>query len=159
MMFFGLGVSFLLGIFTTDIVVSSILSKTIADKTRMVEKFRLYYLTLNLWLDMKQNGIRVDHYLKSQSIKTVAIYGMKELGDRLYAELKDTDVHVSYVIDKNPVLGDFELYHDASMASDVDLIIVTAEYDYYEIKKTLSERGIPVMSLLELISSAFQREI
>ena len=69
-----------------------------ADHTQKMTEF---YRILIEWLRIRQEGKSLVSYFIQNGYKTVAIYGMKELGERLYDELKDSEISVKYVIDKN----------------------------------------------------------
>ena len=118
-------------------------------------KFRLYYFVLNEWLALQQEGKFLGEYLIQHNIRTVAIYGMGELGERLYNELKNSDVEVKYAI--NERLGDGHPELDMRVAEDelptVDAVIVTAVFAFDEIKAKLSHAtNNRIISLAELVS-------
>lgn len=133
--------------------------KELQDKA---EKMELYYHMLNMWLEMRQKGKSGVSFLQKKGIKKIAIYGMKELGERLYEEIKGTDIQVVCVIDKNPdeVLGDFVVISPEEEIPDVDAIIVTADYYYWEIKNQLERRvDCPVYSLIGVLGNSFLRSL
>lgn len=106
------------------------------------------------WMFCKQNGKSVEAYLKKSNMKTVAIYGMGHLGKCLYEELKDTDICVKYVIDQkaDELYTDVDKYLPEDHLPEVDLIIVTAIYNYGEIEKLLSDlTEYPIMSLEDIL--------
>lgn len=124
------------------------------------EKMELYYHTLNMWLEMSQKGKSGVSYLQKKGIRRIAIYGMKELGERLYEEVKNTGIEVVCVIDKNPdqVLGNFTVISPEEKIPSVDAIIVTVDYYYWEIKSQLEKKaGCPVYSLSGVLGNSFGR--
>lgn len=126
------------------------------------DKLYMYYEILNLWLEMKQKGKSPVTYLEKKGIKKIAIYGMKELGERLYEELKKTDIEVLCVIDKNPrnILGDFTVISPQQKIPEVDAIIVTADYYFREIESELKTKAsCPVYSLTSVLGNSFGRNI
>lgn len=123
-----------------------------------MKKMHAYYELLNVWLEMRQKGKTVVPYMKKNGFYKIAIYGMKELGHRLLDELEGTDIKVEYVIDKCPVLGDFSLVTPEEAFPEVDVIVVTADYYYSEIKKELEKKcTYPIISLRGLLGNAFRR--
>ena len=113
---------------------------------KKVDKFKEYYNILNQWLILKQEGNSLEKYFIENKYKTVSIYGMGEIGNRLYEELKDSSkIEVKYGIDNNAsdtyseleVLS-LEEYTDLA-ADDIDVIVVTATFAFDDIKKSLSE--------------------
>ena len=58
------------------------------DRNReMSDKHLIILRALNEWMITKQNGKHIIEYFHKKEIKTVAIYGMIFLGERLYDEL------------------------------------------------------------------------
>ena len=93
-------------------------------------------------------------YFEKNNYKTVAIYGMKELGERLYDELKDSDVAVKYFIDKNAgeLYADVDILTPDDELEPVDAIVVTATYYFDDIEETLGEKvEYPIVSLEDII--------
>ena len=96
------------------------------------------YNTLNQWLKLRQEGRSLVEYFEKNEYKTVAIYGMKELGERLYDELSGSNIEVLYAIDKRAdriyanvdiVTPEEELFDDIEevLASKVDYPIISIE--------------------------------
>lgn len=103
-----------------------------------LEMIKLY----DQWLATKQEGKSVADYLKSEGIKTVAIYGMSFIGQRLYEELRDTGIEVKYGIDKNwnKIYADIDMVSTEDNLEEVDAIIVTAFYFFNEIEDSLLKK-------------------
>lgn len=136
--------------------------KKIKEVQSQLEKITFYYQILNMWMEMKQKSISTVSYLQKKGIEKVAIYGMKELGERLYEELKSTDIEVACIIDKNPeqVLGDFIVISPDDRIPKVDAIIVTANYYYLEIAEELKEKvDCPIYSLNGILGNSFGRNL
>ena len=139
----------LLAILTTGIGVAggTILSgqlskKTIAKKEEKIDKFKNYYTVLNQWLINKNEGKNLDTYFIKNGYKTIAIYGMGEMGNRFYEEMqKSKEVKVAYAIDKNAgaVYSDLEVYDLDDNLEAVDAVIVTATFAYEDIAAKLEE--------------------
>lgn len=126
------------------------------------DKLLLYYQILNMWLEMKQKGKSAVTYLQKKRIKRIAIYGMKELGERFYEEVKNTGIEVVCIIDKYPdnVIGDFTVISPEGEIPEVDAIIVTADYYYQDIRKSLSEKvNCPIYSLNGVLGNSFGRNL
>ena len=122
-----------------------------------VRKLCEFYDLLIQWLSIKQENRSLETYLLEKGYKTVAIYGMKELGERLYDELKDSKVEVKYAIDKNAdnVYADVDVLTPDDSLEEVDAIIVTAIHYYDEIEEMLEERmDCPILSLEDIVYDA-----
>lgn len=131
-------------------------SKQVEQKGAKVDKFKGYYNMLNQWLALKQEGKNLEEYFVANNYKTIAIYGMGEMGNRLYDELEGTSVQVKYAIDKNAVSAYSEMDvidpEDGLDEIEADVIVVTATFAYDEIVEKLSnETDIPVVSLEDVV--------
>lgn len=136
------------------VAAAKIMSNTIGEKDGKVDKFKGYYNLLNQWLIHKQESRSLTEYFEAQGYQSIAIYGMGELGQRLYNELKDSSVNVKYAIDKNPEGSyiDLEVITSEEKMEEVDVIVVTAIYAFDEIKQSLSEQTeMKIISLEDVV--------
>lgn len=131
------------------------LNKKAADKQKKhVDKFKLYYKILNQWMIFLHQGKKIDGYFIQRNYKKIAIYGMGELGNRLYEELENSNVEIAYVIDQeaSSVFAEVEAREPDEVLEEVDAIIVTAVFDFDAIAEELSNKlSCPVISLEEVI--------
>lgn len=129
---------------------------------KQLQKLSWYYQMLNMWLEMKQKGKSAVTYLQKEGINSIAIYGMKELGERFYEEVKNTEIEVPCVIDQNAdfILGNFKVISPDQTIPEVDAIIVTADYYFWEIKTQLEKRVCcPIYSLNGILGNSFGRNL
>lgn len=132
--------------------------KTIAQKTEKVDKFKGYYNMLNQWLMLKQEGRSLEKYFVDNGYKTVAIYGMGEMGNRLYDELKDsTEVTMKYAVDQNAAstYSEMDVIDKDEDYEEVDVMVVTATFAFDDIAEELSEKvDFPIVSLEDVVFEA-----
>ena len=117
-------------------------------------KFKEFYEFLIQWLTIKQNGKSLAEYLEKNEYHSVAIYGMKELGQRLYEELKDSGIEIKYIIDKNAqeVYADVPVVTPDAIPEAVDVIIVTAIHYFDQILEDLSSKvDYDVISIEDMV--------
>ncbi|MBP5385603.1 MAG: hypothetical protein J6Y57_11625 [Lachnospiraceae bacterium] len=130
-------------------------NKQVTQKAEKVDKFKGYYNMLNQWLMLKQDGKNLSAYFKANDYRTIAIYGMGEMGNRLYDELKGTDIEIKYAVDKNAASTYSELDvvdPDDCRFEDVDCIVVTATFAFDEIAEKLEkEVSFPIVSLEDVV--------
>lgn len=122
--------------------------------TLLSEKHFSMFCIMNNWMEAKQQAKRMDVYLEKRGFRTVAIYGMHYIGERLYKELENTQIEVKYGIDKNKDGSNCALtiYKPDEKLPMVDAIIVTTPLYYYSIKRTLGELlHIPIVSIMEVV--------
>lgn len=115
--------------------------KEIERHKMYAEKHLAIMKLFNQWMITKQEGKSIVDYLHKQDVKSVAIYGMSFVGERLYDELKDSDIEIAYAIDKNAdaIYADVDILTPEDDLPEVDLIIVTAVYFYDEIEEMLQQ--------------------
>ncbi|KAB1438650.1 hypothetical protein [Candidatus Galacturonibacter soehngenii] len=119
-------------------------------------KFRAYYELLNHWLSLRNKGLSVEKYFVHNGYQNIAIYGMGELGTRLYEELKEGKVCIKYGIDQNGGIpnSDLDIYNMNEELEEVDLIVVSAIFDYNTIEAELKKKGnFNIVSLESVIFS------
>lgn len=123
-------------------------------KAEHIQKMTEFYQLLVEWLRIKQEGKSLTTFFTQNGYKSVAIYGMKELGERLYEELKDSGIKVKYVIDKRPdsVYADVDVVTPDDTLETVDVVVVTAIHYFDEIEETLSTKvDCPIVSIEDVI--------
>lgn len=143
-----------LGAGIAGMLYSSKKEKAVKQETLKVNKFKDYYYLLNEWLKLKQEGTSLESFFLQHDFKTIAIYGMGELGNRLKDELKNSEVVISYGIDKNlsSTTSDLKIVTMDNQLEPVDVIVVTAIFDFSNIKDELeNEVDCKVISLEEVV--------
>lgn len=128
--------------------------KIIRQKEARIDKFYDYFQLTNRWLKLRNQGKSLSTFFMNQKCSSIAIYGIGEMGSRLYEELHAAGMKVSYVIDQKsacayPLLPVYEMEEELPYA---DVIVVTPLFAYQEVKEQLMRRyDYPVISLSEVI--------
>lgn len=118
------------------------------------KKMTAFYKLLIQWLALKQEGISLAKYFEQNNYHTVAIYGMKELGERLLEELDESDIKVVYIIDQNAdkIETSIPKYRPMDDLPDVDVIVVSAVYAFQDIQETMEKNvNMPIISLEDVV--------
>lgn len=145
-------VAFLSGSIIGAIGISKITSKNIEISDKRIDKFKNYYSVLTQWLTLKQKNKSLEKYFIDNGYKTIAIYGMGELGNRLYEELKPTKILVKYGIDKSFGFGEIKIFNIDDELPEVDVIVVTAVFDFDKINNNLKNKvNCPIVSLEDIV--------
>ncbi len=145
-----IGLGFAAGAFFVSKTKNSILKK----KDEKINKFRSYYDTLNHWMELRHNEITLEQYFIKNNYKTIAIYGMGEMGNRLCSELKDSSVEIKYAIDKNAesTYSDLKIVAIEDDLEEVDAVVVSATFAFGEVEPLISEKlDCAVISLEEVV--------
>lgn len=134
--------------------VKSSSSKKMREMMQNGAKVHQLYMAFDQWLQVRQSGKTLVEYFERHNYKTIAIYGMKELGERLYDELSDSGIEVSYIIDKRAgsIYADVEIVPPEADLEPVDVIVVTALFYFDEVEEALEEKvDCPIVSLEDIL--------
>jgi hypothetical protein len=112
------------------------------------------------WLEIRQREHILGKYFEYYGYSRIAIYGMKELGQCLFQELKNTDTNVMFGIDRNAdnIVSDLPIIKcGEEIPVNIDLIVVTAINDYELILEDLNYYydNIQVQSLNNIIEVVY----
>lgn len=122
--------------------------------------YRSYYNLSVCWLSNIIESKHIGDYLNKNHLRTIAIYGMGELGLRLYEELKKYGFQVEFFIEttadrtytnsENVVITNID---GMKTMPRVDAIIVTPINDFIHIRKSLLNSGCTsgIISLEDII--------
>lgn len=129
--------------------------KDIIKWKRLSDKHLELFLLMNQWVQIKQEGKNLAEYLIKYNFKTIALYGMSYIGERVIEELKDSEVKIAYGIDKNSakIYTDIEVVNPDDVSEGVDAVIVTSIFFINEIEKELGTKlSCPIISLENILS-------
>lgn len=106
------------------------------------KKMNEFYDLLIRWMEVHRKGDNLTSFFVSKGYKTIAIYGMRELGLLLLQELKNSDAEVKYCIDKDAdnIHIEIPVYKPEDDLEDVDAIVVTAIHYYNDIEPMLRDK-------------------
>ena len=125
------------------------------EKSKMeTDKYLQLYHCMNEWVKRKQEKKNIASLLKELGYKSIAIYGVGIVGERLMNELEDSDIDIAYLIDKNPnkIFSTLEIVSPKDALKKVDAIIITPIYYFDEIEEMLSSKiDCPIVALDDLI--------
>ncbi len=134
--------------------VGNYISKELKRQRQLAEKHLALFVMMDRWVEVKQEGKNLAEYFKREGYKTIAIYGMHYAGERLYEELKNTEIEVKYGIDKNAetLYSELDIYHVDADLEKVDAVVVTPIFFFDEISKGLAEKfDCPIISLEDIL--------
>lgn len=142
------------GMGTASLITGKKMQKLMEQEIKKVDKFKKYYNLLNQWLALKQQGKSLEMYFLENQYKTIIIYGMGEIGNRLYEELKNSRIEIKYAIDKNVIIeyDDLEIMELSNSMEQADVVVVTAIFAFDEIKKSIEDKfQCDIISLEDVI--------
>lgn len=117
--------------------------------------YSLFMLMCN-WMEKKQNQKKICMFLNKRNIKSIAIYGMGNIGILLLRELELCGINVKYGIDEDLNTSymsyDIKIYRPSDFLEKVEAIIVTPITYFEEIKEKLSSKvECPIFSLQDIL--------
>jgi len=142
------------GAATSAVAVRKVTGKATEVQRNMSEKHLALFLMMNQWVAVKQEGKNLADYFDKQGYKSIAIYGMSYVGERLFEELKGSNIQVQYGIDKNAdnIYMDVDIVTMEDELKPVDAIIVTPIFFFDEIEEELSKKtDCPIISLEDVL--------
>jgi len=118
------------------------------------KKMQTFYNLLVQWLALQQEGRNLSEYFEFNGYKKVALYGMRELGERFVDELRDTGIEVCYLVDRNAdsVSTDLPKYKPDEKLPKADVMVVSAVYYFQDIQEKMEICvDFPIISLEDVV--------
>lgn len=150
--------SFVLGMIAgtagTMTAVGGIVTRRSNRWQEMSNKHLALFLLMNEFMRKKQEGKHIQTYFEKHGYKSVALYGLSYVGERVLDELKECNVDIKYAVDRNAasIYSDVEVITVEDELPDVDVMIVTAVYFFDEIYATIANKvRCPVVSLEDVL--------
>lgn len=118
------------------------------------DKFLAYFKLMCMWMEIENPTGDLKRYIEKSEMRTIAIYGIGRMGQRLCVELQDSNVEIKYIIDqnKNKQYRNYAMCSLEDKLETVDAVVVTLTHDFDEIEQQLKKKiDCPIISLEELI--------
>ncbi|MBR6694869.1 MAG: hypothetical protein IKL70_00450 [Oscillospiraceae bacterium] len=117
-------------------------------------------------LDIILNDEDISVFLKHFGWKKIAVCGMSRFCKVFIKLMKDTDIEIEYIFDKNPknfpdgeYMGiSIKGYTELKETGLPDVIVVTSNYYYNDIVDELIENNVPLEKILSLNDVIFGME-
>lgn len=110
-------------------------------RKKNVQKYLTLFRVMNQYVVTKQRHQELAPYFEENGYRTIAIYGMSHIGQRIIDDLKDSSIQVVYGVDKRAdrLTYSLPIYKPSDELPQVDAIVVTA-YDFDEIAEQLADK-------------------
>lgn len=118
------------------------------------DKFVGYFNLLKEWLQRKERSNGLESYFINHGYRKIAIYGWGIVGKLLYEELYDSNIEISYAVDKKNVseMAPLPIFSLEKELPEVDLIVITATFAFEEIKEELQNYvKAPIVSVDDIV--------
>lgn len=113
------------------------------------------------WIRLGQQGVTIKQLMEEHGMANIAIYGYSMLTKCLIYELKESDIAIKFIIDRNAdnLVISFPKYKlNEAPLKDVGHIIITPVDDYESLKADIREQlvqsginGVSLITFEELI--------
>lgn len=102
----------------------------------------LHVVTLSKWLALKQANKHFEKYFETKGYHQIAIYGYGRLGCFLAEELRNTNIHIKYFIDRAPLyeFHGIPVCLPSDLLRPVDIVVVTVVGEFESIYDILKEK-------------------
>lgn len=146
--------STIVGVAGGAVAVGNIEGKKVRAWKNMSDKHLELFLLMNEWMKTKQEGKHVKGYFEKNSYRSVAVYGLSYVGERLIDELRDSGIEIKYAIDRNAdsIYADIDVHSPEDKLPEVDVIVVTAIRFFDEIYNNLAGTvSCPIVSFEDIL--------
>lgn len=133
---------------------SPALKKEMSFLSAKSSRYESYWRILDAWLYLKEEGILLERYFLERGIRSIAVYGIGMLGKHFLKELENSKIDIKFIIDRRAeaLHSGLKTYLPDMDFPATDAIVVTATYDFLNIKQQLEMRGYQnVISLAEVV--------
>lgn len=147
-------IAFVVGISIGALVVSKLYREHCAFITKNAERFVDLYGTLFQWIRIHQKDKTLADYCNNNGFKTVAVYGLSEVGYEVVHELQRNNIDVLYCIDRNAdnIFSNVSVFRPDENLQHVDAVIVAVVQFYEEVKEGLEKKiDCPIVSLEDVV--------
>ena len=133
--------------------------RIIEKKQAKVSKFVGYFNLLDAWMTIKEEEKSMASYFEKNGYSQIAVYGLGKIGNHFLREMEGTDIKILYAIDAkgeklNPNIPIYTLEDEIPKA---DVIVVTATFDYKNIKENLGQRtDVQIVSIDDVVRELLQ---
>ena len=134
--------------------VTNTVGKRTNEYKQLADKHLALLVLMNDWMKTKQEGKSIELYFQKNNYKSVAIYGLSYVGERLLDELKDSNIEVKYAIDRNAesMYSEVDVYLPGDILPEVDVIVVTAISFFDNIYDILVDKvKCPIVSMEDVL--------
>ncbi len=129
--------------------------------TEKIGKFKEYFNLMDNWMRLKESHKSVLSYFEKNGYRNISIYGAGKNAAHLLADIKNSDVAVKYIIDRNKthILDAYPIFDMSDGLPDCDIVVVTVVNEYKEIKEKLIAKGCSrVVSLSEIVATVLESD-
>lgn len=116
-------------------------------------KFELYMNTLDLWLQIVEKGISIEHFFLEKHYRRIGLYGYGILGKHFINEMENTSISIQFLVDrqKNKISLNIPVYEPTDNLPNCDVIVVSSFFYFDEIKEDIGDK-CKLISLQEIIN-------
>ncbi len=107
-----------------------------------LDKFRKMFYILDDWMQAEEQENGIERFLKEQEINEIAIYGLGPLGRDLLKKLKNSSIHISYIIDQNAgyLECEYPVYTLNDKLGAVNAVIISLVQDELAIAEAIKRK-------------------
>lgn len=107
------------------------------------------------WEKISNKGHKIWEYLLNHKYRKIAIYGIGNLGIKVYEEIEESPIEISYVVDRNSSYIEevLKVVNPNDILPEIDLLLVAVAKEEKEIINKYKEKyTFPVMGISDIIN-------
>lgn len=156
-MYFVIGVVFvLLGIIIGLFAFFLLIKEDLVKINKMLAEKSEINAMVYKWISNNDRGCSISKYLREHGLNRIGIYGLGDLGEILFDELKRDRISIECVIDRNAdcLCTDVLTCKPDDIIPKVDVILVTPIQHFDNIRDELKNKvDCPIVSIADVIFS------
>jgi hypothetical protein len=116
-------------------------------------KYETYLNMLDLWMELRENGVSLEKYFTKRGYMRIAVYGYGIFARHLMRELNQTSVKIECLIDKqrDKISCGVKTILPGDEPEGLDVIVVTSFHFFEEIRKQYAEKEVQVVSMENIL--------
>lgn len=118
------------------------INEFLLKKSKELDTVKSNYQFLNTCIHQYAEGVLFDSFLTWYGAKTIAVYGYGYVGKFFIKTIKNSDIQVKYIIDKNAdfIISDIPVITVNDEFPAVDVIVVTVMNEFASIESKLRKK-------------------
>lgn len=127
---------------------------TIAEKNKLVDKYKLYFCLNNRWISLKESNRRLSKYFVENQIKSIAVYGLGDIGLNLCDEIMKDGIEVKYAFDRSLIRYEslIPIKKLEDELEEVDAVVVSIPDEFEAIRNSIEAKfSCPIISIDDIV--------
>lgn len=125
-----------------------------SGKNKLVDKYKLYFCLNNRWISLKESNRRLSKYFVENQIKSIAVYGLGDIGLNLCDEIMKDGIEVKYAFDRSLIRYEslIPIKKLEDELEEVDAVVVSIPDEFEAIRNSIEAKfSCPIISIDDIV--------